>query len=80
MGVFPRKKDTVSHDSQGVVYRDFRSDINDLDGKPISEVTGDLASVALILKKEGFISVRLENEKIIYRKTSKADRTIEAMI
>ena len=80
MGVFSRKRDTVPHDSQGVVYRDFRNDINDLDGKPISEVTGDLASVALILKKEGFISVRLENEKIIYRKTSKADRTIEAMI
>ena len=62
------------------MYRDFKSDIESLDGRPVSEVTGDLVSVALILKKEGFITVRVENERIIYRRTSKADRTIEAMI
>lgn len=61
-------------------YRDFRADIHNLDGVPLSDVEGDLATVANVLKKEGYLSIQIVDGKISYQKTPKADQVIEAMI
>ena len=61
------------------VYRDFRADMSRLDGTPISDVEGDLAMVADVLREEGYLTPRIVDGRICYRRTRKTDQTLEAM-
>ena len=61
------------------MYRDFRADMSRLDGTPISDVEGDLAMVADVLRKEGYLTSRIVDGRICYRRTRKTNQTLEVM-
>ena len=59
--------------------RDFRRDIIEFDGKPVTEVTGEDRHAAEVLKFNGYLSLGFRNGVIVFLKTRKADRTLELM-
>lgn len=59
--------------------RDFRRDIAEFDGKPVTEVTGEDRHAAEVLKFNGYLSLGFRNGVIVFLKTRKADRTLELM-
>lgn len=59
--------------------RDFRRDITEFDGKPVTEVTGDDRHAAEVLKFNGYLSLGFRDGVIVFLKTRKADRTLELM-
>lgn len=59
--------------------RDFRRDIAEFDGKPVTEVTGEDRHAAEVLKFNGYLSLGFREGVIVFLKTRKADRTLELM-
>ena len=59
--------------------RDFRRDITEFDGKPVTEVTGEDRHAAEVLKFNGYLSLGFRDGVIVFLKTRKADRTLELM-
>ena len=59
--------------------RDFRRDVTEFDGKPVTEVTGEDRHAAEVLKFNGYLSLGFRDGVIVFLKTSKADRTLELM-
>lgn len=61
------------------IRRDFRRDITEFDGKPVTEVTGEDRHAAEVLKFNGYLSLGFRDGVIVFLKTRKADRTLELM-
>ena len=59
--------------------RDFRRDITEFDGKPVTEVTGEDRHAAEVLKFNGYLSLGFSDGVIVFLKTRKADRILELM-
>lgn len=59
--------------------RDFRRDVTEFDGKPVTEVTGEDRHAAEVLKFNGYLSLGFRDGVIVFLKTRKADRTLELM-
>ena len=65
--------------SSDFTRRDFRRDITEFDGRPVTEVTGEDRRAAEILKFNGYLSLGFRDGVIVFLKTRKADRTLELM-
>ena len=61
------------------IRRDFRRDITEFDGKPVTEVTGEDRHAAEVLKFNGYLSLGFSDGVIVFLKTRKADRILELM-
>lgn len=70
------QSDTSSVDR---IRRDFRTDIIEFDGKPVTEVKGEDRHAAEVLKFNGYLSLGFRDGVIVFLKTRKADRTLELM-
>ena len=66
-------------ESSEFTRRDFRRDITEFDGKPVTEVTGEDRHAAEVLKFNGYLSLGFRDGVIVFLKTRKADRTLELM-
>lgn len=59
--------------------RDFRRDVTEFDGKPVTEVTGEDRHAAEVLKFNGYLSLGFRDGVTVFLRTRKADRTLELM-
>ena len=61
------------------IKRNFRKDITEFDGKPVTEVTGEDRHAAEVLKFNGYLSLGFRDGVTVFLRTRKADRTLELM-